>query len=416
MNYDTSRIRQDFPLLRRQMRGKPLVYLDNAATSQKPRRVLETLQTYYERYNANVHRGIYEISDEATQRYERARAVVALFVHAVEPAEIIFTRNATEAINLVARTWGEAHLKPGDVVLLTEMEHHSNLVPWQLLAQRTGARLEFIPLDGQGRLDLGAAEKFFNDRLKLLSVTLMSNVLGTINPVEELVRRAHGVGALVLADGAQGCAHLPFDVQRIGCDFLAFSGHKMCGPTGIGVLHGRRSLLEAMPPFLGGGEMISHVDWRESTWNHVPWKFEAGTPAIAQAIGLGEAVEYLESVGLAAIHEHELELTRYAWRRLHELPNFRAYGPPPDERGGIIAFTLDGLHPHDIAQFLDQEGVAIRAGHHCAMPLHHKLGVAATARASFYLYNTPAEVDALVAALVKALKFFGVETRAPVTV
>ncbi len=416
MSCDVQKLREDFPLLRQTMRGKPLVYLDSAATSQKPRAVLDTLHTYYERWNANVHRGIYEISDLATQHYEAARAAVARFIHAAEPAEVIFTRNATEAINLVARAWGDANVKAGDVILLTEMEHHSNLVPWQLLAQRTGARLEFIPLDGQGRLDLAAAEKFFNDRLRLVAVTQMSNVLGTINPVAAIIRHAHAVGAVVLVDGAQGCAHIASDAQKMDCDFLAFSGHKMCGPTGIGVLYGRKRLLEAMPPFLGGGEMISVVDWREFTWNHTPWKFEAGTPAIAQAIGLGAAVEYLEKVGLDAIHAHEDTLVRYAWEKLHELPGFRPYGPPPDERGGLVAFTLDDLHAHDIAQFLDQQGVAIRAGHHCAMPLHKKLGVAATARASFYLYNTTAEVDALVAALRKALTFFGIETKTTVNV
>jgi cysteine desulfurase/selenocysteine lyase len=416
MNFDVEKIRADFPLLRQTMRGKPLVYLDNAATSQKPRQVLDVLQTYYERHNANVHRGIYEISEEATGCFEMARATVARFVNAAEPAEIIFTRNATEAINLVARTWGDANLHAGDTILLTQMEHHSNHVPWQLVAQRTGARLEFIPLDSRGRLNIEAAAEFFDDRLKLVAVTQMSNVLGTINPLSDIVRRARQAGAAVLVDGAQGCAHMPVDVRQLDCDFYAFSGHKMCAPTGIGVLYGKRRLLEAMPPFLGGGEMITSVDWRESKWNQLPWKFEAGTPSIAQAIGLGAAIEYLESAGMQAIHEHEADLVRYAWERLHDLPGICAYGPEPDERGGLIAFTLDDLHPHDIAQFLDQQGVAIRAGHHCAMPLHKHLGVAATARASFYLYNTRDEVDALLAALGKALKFFGIEARTTVTV
>ena len=319
---------------------------------------------------------------------------------------MIFTRNATESINLVARTYGEAKVKAGDRIVLSQLEHHSNLVPWQILAQRTGARLEFLPISRDGRLAATSLDQWLDARLKIVAVTQMSNVLGTIPPVAELARKAHSVGAVMLVEGAQGVAHLPTNVQELECDFLAFSGHKMCGPTGIGVLWGRRVLLEEMPPFLGGGEMISRVEWRQSTWNQLPWKFEAGTPSIAQGIGLGAAVQFLEKVGLASIHAHERELVNYAWDRLHEIKGLTTYGPPPGERGGLIAFTLNDIHPHDIAAALDAEGVAIRAGHHCAMPLHGELGVAATARASFYLYNTTREVDRLTAALEKARRFF----------
>ena len=410
MTYDVHSIRKDFPLLQQTMRGKPLAYLDNAATSQKPLSVLRTLDEYYAGYNANVHRGIYEISEKATARYEEARDKVARFINAFDRREVIFTRNATEALNLIAYAWGLSNLKAGDLVVLSEMEHHSNLVPWQLLSRRNGVRLEFIPVFANGMLDLEDLDKWLKAGAKLVSVTMMSNVLGTITPIPEIARRCQANGTLLVVDGAQGVAHLDTDVQRLGCDFLAFSGHKMCGPTGIGVLWGRRELLEKMDPFLGGGEMISKVEYRTATWNDLPWKFEAGTPSIAQAIGLGAAVDYLQRVGREAIHAHESELVHYAWQRLNEeFKDIRVYGPPPWERGGIIAFTLDRIHPHDIATVLDQEGVAIRAGHHCVMPWHNKLGISATARASFYLYNTREEIDRLVAGLKKCVKFFGAE-------
>lgn len=412
MTYDVEQIRKDFPLLQQSMRGKPIAYLDNAATSQKPRSVLQTLDEYYAGYNANVHRGIYEISERATRRYEEARTKVAHFIHARDRREIVFTRNATEAINLVAYAWGLQNIQKGDRIILSEIEHHSNLVPWQLLQQRLGARLEFVRVGANGLLELDDYDKWLRDGAKLVSVTMMSNVLGTINPIADIVRKAHAHGALVMVDGAQGVAHLDVDVQALDCDFLAFSGHKMCGPTGIGALWGRRELFEKMEPFLGGGEMIAKVEYRQSSWNEVPWKFEAGTPSIAQAIGLGAAVDYLSSIGLKAIHEHEAELVKYAWKRLHEeFPRIQVFGPPPWERGGILAFTLDFIHPHDIATVLDQEGVAIRAGHHCAMPWHSKMGISATARASFYLYNTLEEIDRLVDGLKKCEKFFGVEAK-----
>jgi cysteine desulfurase/selenocysteine lyase len=407
MTYDIQRIRGEFPLLQQTMRGKPLAYLDNAATSQKPRAVLHALDDYYEHYNANVHRGIYEISEKATTRYEEARDKVAGFINAFDRSEVIFTRNATEALNLVAYAWGLTNLQKGDIIVLSEMEHHSNLIPWQLLNRRIGARLEFIPVFGNGRLDLEDLDKWLKAGAKLVSVTMMSNVLGSITPIQEIARRCRAHGALLVVDGAQGVAHLGADVQKLDCDFLAFSGHKMCGPTGIGVLWGRRELLEKMDPFMGGGEMISKVEYRTATWNDLPWKFEAGTPSIAQAIGLGAAVDYLQRVGMEAIHDHESDLVHYAWQRMNEeIPGIRMYGPPPWERGGIVAFTLEDVHPHDVATVLDQEGVAIRAGHHCAMPWHNKIGLSATARASFYLYNTRDEIDRLVAGLKKCQHFF----------
>ena len=407
MTYDVETIRKDFPLLHQTMHGKPLAYLDNAATSQKPQSVIQTLGDYYSSYNANVHRGIYEISEKATTRYEEARDKVAKFIHAPDRHEIIFTRNATEALNLVAYAWGLGNIKEGDIILLSEMEHHSNLVPWQLLQQRKGARLEFMRVFATGMLDLDDLDKWLKAGAKIVSVTMMSNVLGTITPIQEIARRCHAHGAVCVVDGAQGVAHLHTDVQEIGCDFLAFSGHKMCGPTGIGVLWGQRALLEKMEPFLGGGEMISKVEYRTSTWNVIPWKFEAGTPSIAQAIGLGAAVDYLDGIGLTAIHAHEQDLVHYAWKRLNEeFKGIRMYGPPPWERGGLVAFTIEGVHPHDIATVLDQEGVAIRAGHHCVMPWHNKMGISATARASFYLYNTREEIDRFVAALKKCESFF----------
>ncbi len=405
---DVWAVRRDFPVLHQEVHGHPLVYLDNAASSQKPLRVIEAIDAYYRRYNANVHRGIHKLSEEATTAYEEARQKVARFINARSPKEVVFTRNATESINLVAYSWGRANIREGDEILLTEMEHHSNLVPWQLLAQEKGARLRFIPVTDDGLLDLDALDTLLTERTKLVSVVHMSNVLGTINPVAEIVHRAHEVGALVLLDGAQSVPHLKVDVQALDCDFLAFSGHKMCGPTGIGVLYGKREILEAMPPFLGGGDMIREVHLEWSTWNSLPWKFEAGTPSIAQGIGLGYAVDYLTEIGMEAIHAHEQEVTAYALSRLSEIPGITLYGPPAKLRGGVVSFTLEGVHPHDIATILDAEGVAIRAGHHCAQPLMRRLGVVATARASFYLYNTCEEVDALVRAVEKAKQIFGV--------
>jgi len=403
---DVARRREDFPVLRREVRpGVPLIYLDSAATSQKPRAVLEAMQRFYEQHNANIHRGVHRLAEEATEAFEAARQTVADFVGAGEARQIVFTRNATESINLVAQTWGRA-LRAGDVILLTEMEHHSNLVPWQMLAAERGLRLEFIPLTEAGRLDLAALPDLFELRPRLVAFTHMSNVLGTINPVAQIARQAHEVGAKVLVDGAQSVPHLPVDVAALGVDFYAFSAHKMCGPTGIGALYGRLELLEAMPPFLGGGDMIKRVELRSFEANAVPHKFEAGTPAIAEAVGFGAAAEYLQTVGRAAIHAHEQAVAGYAMERLEEIPGVRVFGPPIEERGGVVSFTLDGVHPHDIAQVLDAHGVAIRAGHHCAMPLHARLGLPASARASFYLYNTEREVDSLVRGLYKVKELF----------
>jgi cysteine desulfurase/selenocysteine lyase len=388
--------------------GKPLVYLDSAATSQKPRVVLEALQRYYEEYNANVHRGLYRIAEQATLAYEEARAKVAAFVGG-RPEELVFTRGTTEAINLVAYAWGDAYVRPGDEILVTEMEHHSNLVPWQLLAQRRGARLRVLRVRPEdGTLDLDSLDQLLTERTRMVAVTHQSNVVGTINPVRHIADRAHAVGAVVLVDGAQSVPHMPVRVDELGCDFLAFSGHKMCGPTGIGALWGRRELLDSMPPFHGGGEMIERVDLERSTYKDPPHRFEAGTPNIADAIALGVAVDFLRSVGMEAVREHERALVRYALAQLAEVAGVRVYGPTdPERRGGAVAFTLEGVHPHDVAQVLDGEGVCVRAGHHCAQPLHRALGVAATARASVYLYNTPEDVDALVRGLERVRPFFG---------
>jgi len=401
-------VRQHFPLLQRSVDGKPLVYLDSAATSQKPRVVLEALQRYYEEYNANVHRGLYRIAEQATLAYEEARAKVAAFVGG-RPEELVFTRGTTEAINLVAYAWGDAYVRPGDEILVTEMEHHSNLVPWQLLAQRRGARLRVLRVRPEdGTLDLDSLDQLLTERTRMVAVTHQSNVVGTINPVRHIADRAHAVGAVVLVDGAQSVPHMPVRVDELGCDFLAFSGHKMCGPTGIGALWGRRELLDSMPPFHGGGEMIERVDLERSTYKDPPHRFEAGTPNIADAIALGVAVDFLRSVGMEAVREHEKALVRYALAQLAEVAGVRVYGPTdPERRGGAVAFTLEGVHPHDVAQVLDGEGVCVRAGHHCAQPLHRALGVAATARASVYLYNTPEDVDALVRGLERVRSFFG---------
>ena len=406
--FDAAQRRADFPILTREVRpGVPVVYLDSTATSQKPLTVIEAMNNYYRLSNANVHRGIHALAEEATALYEGGRERVAKFINARTTKEIIFTRNTSEAINLVAYSWGRANIRAGDVIVLTEMEHHSNLVPWQMLAAERGARLEFIPVTDGGELDLSTLDLLLALSPKLVCFTHMSNVLGTINPVTEIAAKAHSAGALVLVDGAQSVPHLPVDVQTLGADFLAFSAHKMCGPTGIGVLWGRQALLEEMPPFLGGGDMIKRVYLREFKPNELPYKFEAGTPAIAEAIGFGAAVDYLSSVGREAIQAHEQEIIAYAIERLEEVPGVKVYGPPAEKKGGVAAFTLNGIHPHDIAQVLDRDGIAIRAGHHCAMPLHDRYQLTATARASFYLYNTPQEVDKLIEGLYKVKRMFG---------
>lgn len=404
---DVEALREQFPIFRRTVRGKRLIYLDSAATSQKPQCVIDAEREFYERYNANVHRGAYLIAEEATTAYEGAREKVAKFINAPSKDCIVFTRGTTEAINSVAYSWGWANLKEGDEILLTEMEHHSNIVPWQLIAERTGAKIKVVPITDDGLLDMEAFDRLLTERVKIVAVTHVSNVLGTINPVQEICRKAHEVGAVVLVDGAQAAPHLPVDVQAIDCDFYALSGHKMCGPTGSGALYGRKELLEAMPPFLGGGEMIRTVTFERTTFNDVPYKFEAGTPAIAQAIGLGAAVDYLTKIGVERIRAHEVELVAYALERLREIKGITIYGvAPPEQRGGVIAFNIGDIHPHDLATFLDAHGICIRAGHHCAQPLMRRFNVAATARASFYLYNTPGEIDALADALHKAHQFF----------
>ncbi len=400
-------VRADFPILARRVHGKPLVYLDSAATSQKPRRVLDALIRYYTEYNANVHRGIYALAEEATHRYEQARAAVAAFIGARRPEEVVFTRGTTEAINLVAYTWARATLRPGDEIVLTEMEHHSNLVPWQMVAQQTGAVLRFVPFDGQGLLDLDAYEQLLGERTRLVAVTHQSNVLGTINPIREIAARARAAGARVLVDGAQAAPHMPVNVADLGVDFYAFSAHKMCGPTGAGALWARYELLEAMPPFHGGGEMILLVQLERSTYKDPPHKFEAGTPNIADCIVWAEAIDYLQRIGLEAIREHERRLVAYALDRLAEVPGITVYGPRDASlRGGAVAFWVDVAHPHDVAQVLDQEGIAVRAGHHCAQPLHRRLGVPATVRASVYLYNTEDDIDALVRGLHLVRRLF----------
>ncbi|HEX7734594.1 MAG TPA: cysteine desulfurase [Ktedonobacteraceae bacterium] len=401
-------IRLDFPILARQVHGKPLVYLDSGASSQKPHAVIETMTEYYHMYNANVHRGVYEISEEATARMEKARVKVARFINARHSKQVIFTRNTSESINLVAYSWGGANIHAGDLIIATEIEHHSNLVPWQLLAQRTGARLEFIPVDDDGMLRMDVYAQLLEQKPKLVAFTQVSNVLGTITPAKEIIAQAHAAGALTLVDAAQSVPHIPVDVQGLDADFLCFSSHKMLGPTGIGVLYGKRDLLEAMPPFMGGGDMIRTVHLRESTWNDLPWKFEAGTPAIAEAIGLGAAIDYLNELGMQNIAQHEREITAYALEQLQTIPGLTIYGPPLEQRGGVISFTLGDIHPHDLASILDQEaGVAIRAGHHCAQPLMERYGLAATARATFYIYTTPSDIDALVQGLHKAIEIFG---------
>jgi cysteine desulfurase/selenocysteine lyase len=404
-------IRADFPILSTtNAGGKPLVYLDSASTSQKPLAVINALDTYYREYNANVHRGIYEIGERATAAYERARAQVARFVNASDAHEIVFTRNATEAINLVAYSWGRRNIERGDAIVLTEMEHHANLVPWQLLAQEKDGDLEFIPITDDGVLRLDVFEVLLRLKPKLVAFTHVSNTLGTINPVAEMTRLAHEAGALVLIDGAQAVPHVPVDIQAIGADFYVFSGHKMLAPTGSGALWGRRELLEAMPPFLSGGEMIREVHLRRSEFNEIPWKFEAGTPDIAAEIGLGAAAEYLRELGMGRVREHERELLKYALPAIAAAhPDVALYGPmDPGIRGGVIPFNIPGVHPHDVAQVLDRSGVAVRAGHHCTMPLHERLDLPATARASFNVYTTKADIDALIAGISEVKRVFGV--------
>lgn len=406
---DIAAIRADFPILDQEAHpGKRLVFLDSAASSQKPRQVIDAMSHYYETSHANVHRGIHVLSERATAAYEGAREKVRAFINAASPREIIFTRNTTESINLIAYSWGRATLRPGDVIVLSEMEHHSNLVPWHILAEQTGVHLRYIPVTDEGLLDLDAYRAFLRDEpVRLVSIMHVSNVLGTVNPVREMIAEAHAAGALFAVDGAQSVPHLAVDVQALDADFLAFSAHKMAGPTGIGVLYGKRALLEAMPPFLGGGEMIRRVTLEGSTWNDLPHKFEAGTPAIAEAAGLGAAVDYLGALGMDNILAHEKIVADYALDRLSEIPGLTLYGPDASQRNGVATFTLQDIHAHDVAQLLDAEGVAVRAGHHCAMPLHKRLGVAATARASFYVYNTRDDVDALVEAIYNARRVFG---------
>ena len=404
---DWSALRADFPALNQQVHGRPLLYFDNAATTQKPRAVLEALRHYYEHDNANVHRGIHELSNRATAAFEAARARAARFINARSADEIIFTRGTTEGINLVAQSWGGKNIKAGDKILLTEMEHHSNIVPWQLLAERTGAELLFLPVTGdKGLLDLNRLDEWLTKEVKLLALTHISNSLGTINPVTELCARARKLGVMTLVDAAQSAGHRPLDVQEIGCDFLAFSGHKMCGPTGIGLLYGRQEVLEGMPPYQGGGEMILSVSFQRSTWKHAPHKFEAGTPDISGAVGLHAAMDYLDNIGRPHIAAHDQELGAYAYARLSRLSGLRLFGPPIG-RAGLVSFLLKDVHAHDVVTVADQHGVALRGGHHCNQPLMHKLGVESTARASFYFYNTTAEIDRFVEVLGEIQRFFG---------
>ncbi len=403
------RIRDEFPILDQQVNGRPLVYLDNAATTQKPRAVMKALDRFYDRDNSNVHRGLHALSMRATDDYEGSRRRVATFINAEAPEEIIFTRGTTESINLVASSWGSANLKKGDVILLTEMEHHSNLVPWQLVAERTGATLRYLPVTGDdGLLDLSALDGVLTPDVKLFAFTHVSNTLGTINPVAELCARARAMGAVTVVDAAQSVGHMPLDVRGIGCDFLAFSGHKMASVTGIGVLYGRRALLDAMPPWQGGGGMISNVDFFESRWKPSPERFEAGTPNFGDAVALGASCDFLDSLGRERIREHDGALARTAYERLAELPGIRLLGPK-GERGGLVSFAFSNVHAHDVVTFADEDGIALRGGHHCNQPLMRKLGLTSTVRASFYVYNEEREIDTLVASMRRTLKFFGME-------
>jgi cysteine desulfurase / selenocysteine lyase len=402
---DWKAIREDFPILREQAHGHPLIYFDSAATSQKPRAVLDALRNYYEHENANVHRGLHELSSRATEAYEKSRQRVASYLGAASADEILFTRGTTESINLVAQAWGGKFLRDGDVVLLTEMEHHSNLVPWQLLAERTGAQLRFVPVCDDGTLALDRLSSLLTPEVKLFAFTHVSNSLGTINPVRELCEKARAVGALTLVDAAQSAGHMPINVRELGCDFLAFSGHKMCGPTGIGALYGRAEILDSMPPWHGGGEMIVSVTLEKSTFKKAPHRFEAGTPNIAGAIGLAAAIDYIERIGRSAIFEHDAQLAGYAMERLAELPGMRVLGPS-EERGALVGFVMEAAHPHDLTTFADQYGLAMRGGHHCNQPLMRRFGLSGTTRASFYFYNTKEEIDRMIEILHAAVRFF----------
>jgi cysteine desulfurase/selenocysteine lyase len=403
---DTEKIKTDFPILKRRVHGKRLVYLDNAATTQKPKQVIDALVEYYSMYNANVHRSVHRLGEEATEAFEASRSKVAGFV-GCKQSEVVFTRGTTESINLVRFAWGEKEVRKGDTLVATLMEHHSNLVPWQLLAKKTGATLKLVGLNADGTLKMDELEKLLADSPKLVAFTHCSNVLGTINDVTDICTRARRAGAISVVDGAQAVPHMPVDISEIGCDFYAFSGHKMLGPTGIGVLYGRKELLEAIDPFQGGGEMIREVFNDHATWNDVPYKFEAGTVNIADAIGLGAAVDYLSSLGMERVREHEIRLLRYGMEALSRVPGFTAYGPrEPERRGGVIAFNLGDVHSHDVATLLDEEGIAIRSGHHCAQPLMRWLDVPATSRASFYVYNDPDDIDCLVDGLEKVRRVF----------
>jgi cysteine desulfurase/selenocysteine lyase len=405
---DAQKLRADFPILAQEINGKPLAYLDSAVTSQKPRQVLDAMTNFYETAYANVHRGVYSLAERATEGFEGAREKVARFVNAPSSRELIFTRNATEGLNLVAYAWGLTNLGPGDLVVVSELEHHSNFVPWQYIAKRTGAGFRMIPLTESGELDLEALEGIASEgRVKVVATNYVSNALGTINPVDRLASWAHERDAIMVVDAAQAAPHLAIDVQAIGCDFLAFSAHKMCGPSGVGALWGRRELLEKMEPFNLGGHMIRKVQFEETTWGDLPHKFEAGTSPIAEAVGFGAAVDYLKTVGLEAIEQYEHELVAYALERIQDVPGIVLYGPAPERRAGIVSFNIEGVHPHDVAQVLDWEGVAIRAGHHCCQPLMHRLGVAATNRASFYLYTLPEEIDRMAEGLLRVRKVFG---------
>jgi cysteine desulfurase/selenocysteine lyase len=404
---DAERLRADFPVFEQLINGKPLAYLDSAVTSQKPRQVLDRLYQFYATSYGNVHRGVYTLSERATAEFEGAREKIARFVNAPSPRELIFTRSATEALNLVAYAWGLDNLGPGDVAVVTELDHHSNFVPWQYIAERTGASFRAIPIDETGELQLDSLDEIASSgNLKVVANNLVSNALGTINPIDRLTAWAHDQGAIMVVDAAQAAPHMPLDVQALDCDFLAFSSHKLCGPSGVGALWGRRELLEAMSPFNLGGQMIRKVELEKTTWNELPNKFEAGTPAIAEAVGFGAAIDYISEIGLDAIEAHEHELAAYALDRMGEIPGIRLFGPPPERRAGIVSFDIEGVHPHDVAQILDWEGIAIRAGHHCTQPLMRRLGVAATSRASFYLYTVPDEIDRLVDGLHKVRKVF----------
>jgi len=406
--YDVNQIRGDFPILQRQVHGKPLVYLDSAATAQKPKSVIDALTRFYAEHNANIHRGIHALAEEATVQYERTRQHVARFIGARSARTIIFTRNTTESVNLVAQAWGRKNVREGDDILVTQLEHHSNLVPWQMLAKEKGARLRHIPVTDEGKLDLSDLDSLLTERTRLVAITAVSNAFGTVVPVKEIIQAAHKKGAVVLVDGAQSVPHAPTNVQEMDCDFLAFSAHKMLGPTGVGVLYGRKEILEKMDPFLGGGEMILEVWDDRATYNEIPNRFEAGTPNIADVAAFDAALSYLEATGMANVRDHERRITSYALKRFAELPDIQVYGPKdPSQRAGVVSFNFKDIHPHDVGTILDQDGVAIRAGHHCAQPLMRRFGVSGTCRASSYLYTTEDEIDKLIASLAKVREIFG---------